>query len=99
MTTTKDQMKPLNTTDGWEEIVNHNAMKRASANERLAARKRSRKLRKMQMASTAMALACIVLVILGAAGAVAGWLTTLLAVASMIASSFLFGRFVEMKKA
>jgi predicted phage tail protein len=94
----KEQMRPLNTTDGWEEQINANAIQRASARERIANKKRERKFRKMKQASTVTAAACIVFVILGAAGAVAGWLTTVLAVVSLMASSFLFGRCVEVKK-
>lgn len=89
--------KPLNTADGWENIVNANAAQRGTARERVAARKKAQRIKKMQTAVAGMAVACIVFVILGTAGAVAGWLATIAAVALLAASSMLFGRCVEAK--
>lgn len=96
---TYEKMRPLNTTDGWEELVNGNAVMRASARERVAARKRDCRLKKMQMAICVMAVASLASVILGAAGSAAGWLATVSAVVCLVASSMLLGRYVEAKKA
>ena len=90
--------KPLNTTDGWEEIVNANAAQRSVARERVAARKRARRIRKMGLTASVMAVASIVSVILGVTGAVVGWLAMIAAVALLAASSVLTGRYLEAKK-
>ena len=93
-----ETMKPLNTTDGWENIVNHNAMHRASARERVAARKRERKLRKLWLSICAMATLSLTFVILGVAGAVVGWLALPVSIVLDMAGCYLLGRYVEMKK-
>lgn len=90
--------KKLNNTDGWENIVNNNAVQRGSARARVASRKRERRLRKLLMATTILAVACIVSVILGAVGSVAGWLATIVAIVCLVFACFLFGRYVEDKK-
>ena len=90
--------RKLNTSDGWEDIVIGNYIKRASARERVAAWKRAYRLRKMLMATCVTAMACISTVILGAAGAMTGWLAAMVAIVCLVASSVLFGRYVEVKK-
>lgn len=89
-----EQNRKLNTTDGWEDIVNDNAVQRALAREQA----RKFRVRQLLLAACMMAVACIVTVVLGIAGAVAGWLTTVVAIGCLVASSFLLGRYVEVKK-
>ena len=96
---TYEQMRPLNTTDGWENIVNGNAVMRSSARERVAAWKRERRLMKLRIASCVMAAIGITFVILGATGAVIDWLATAVSLSSTMAGCFLLGRYVEAKKA
>lgn len=93
-----ETMNTLNTIDGWEDIVNGNAVMRSSARERVAARKRERRIKKMQMAICVLAGTCILSVILGVAGAMASWLTTMVAVGCLVSASILFGQFVEVNK-
>ena len=89
---------PLNTDDGWENIVNANATQRSVARERVAARKLERRIRKLQMSVCVLGASAIAFVVLGAAGAVAGWLATIAAVLCLAAGCFQFGRYVEAKK-
>ena len=98
MSTTKEQMRPLNTTDGWENIVNINAMQRASARERVAARKKERRLKKMWLSVCVMATIAITFLILSITGAMDGWLATILVLAMDLIGCFLLGRYVEAKK-
>lgn len=93
-----ETMRMLNTTDGWEEIVNGNAVLRASARERVAARKRERKIKKLWLTTCGLATISLTFVILGVAGAVAGWLATAISVGCLVSASTLFGRYVEVKK-
>lgn len=93
-----ETMNTLNTNDGWENIVNGNAVKRSIARERVAARKRERKIKKLWITTCALATISLTFVILGAAGAVAGWLATIIAVGFLVSASILFGRYVEVKK-
>ena len=90
--------KELNTTDGWENIVNGNAVMRASARERVAARKRERRLKKLWFATCGLATISLTVVILGATGAVAGWLATVIACGCLASACILFGRYVEVKR-
>lgn len=99
MTTTKEQMKPLNTTDGWEDLVNSNCAQRRAANERLAARNRVRRLKKLWIKACSMATIALTFVILGATGGVAGWLATVLSIGATMTGCFLVGRYMELKKA
>lgn len=93
-----EQKRKLNTTNEWESIVNANYERRAC--ERLVADKvvRERKLRKLWLTTCGITTTGITFLILGIAGAVAGWLTALISVTSVTAGSFVFGRYVEVKK-
>ena len=93
-----ETMNTLNTNDGWENIVNSNAVMRSVARERVAARKRERKIKKLWLATCGLATISLTFVILGVTGAVAGWLATVLAVGSLAAAGIQFGRYVELKK-
>ena len=93
-----EQMRTLNTTDGWEAIVNGNYQQRSFAREQVAAKKRERKIKKMWLTTCGLATLSLTFVILGAVGAVAGWLTTMIAVGCLVGSSILFGRYVEVKR-
>ena len=93
-----ETMNTLNTTDEWERIVNANALQKASARERVAARKRSKRLRKMLNTVTGLDIACIVSLFIGATGVVADWLAVFVAVVCLVASGFVFGRYAEAKK-
>ena len=93
-----ENMKTLNTTDGWGNIVNTNAMQRASARERVAAWKRERKIKKLWLGTCGLAAISLAFVILGATGAVVHWLATAVSVVSLVSASILFGRYVEVKK-
>lgn len=95
---TIEQMGYLNTTDEWENIVNANALQKASARERVAARKRAKRIRKLLNVTCALCVGGIVTVILGCAGALADWLTVSIAIVCLLASSHLLGRYVEAKK-
>lgn len=90
--------KELNTIDGWENIVNGNAVMRASARERVAARKRERRIKKLWLATCGLATISLTVVILGATGAVAGWLATVIACVCLASACILFGRYVEVKR-
>lgn len=94
----REQMKPLNTNDGWEEIVNTNAMQKASAREREANKKRERKLRKLWLWFCGCAVICVTFLILGMTGAAAEWFASVVIALSAMAGCFLLGRFVEVKK-
>ena len=91
-------MQTLNMEDGWEGIINENAKQKASARERVAARKRERRIRKLLLSVCVLSGTGIALVILGAAGAIAGWLTTIVANLCLLAAFFQFGRYIEAKK-
>ena len=93
-----DQMRPLNTTDGWEAIVNGNYQHKSLARERVAAKKRERKIKKMWLTTCGLAAISLTFVILGAVGAAAGWLATVISIGCLVGSSILFGRYVEVKK-
>lgn len=93
-----EYMNPINTTDGWEEIVNRNCLQRSFARERVAARKRERKIKKLKLATCVLASISIVSVILGSVGFVADWLATFIAIGNLVSASILFGRYVEAKK-
>ena len=93
-----EYMKPLNTTDEWEEIVNNNTMQRSFARERVATKKRERKLRKLWLSVCLMATIALTFVILGIVGAVCGWLTATVSVGTAMAGCFQLGRYVEVKK-
>ena len=95
----REQMRPLNTNDGWENIVNTNAMQKVSARERVAAKKRERRLRKLWLWFCGMAVIGITFLILGATGAAAEWFASAVMAVSAMAGCFLLGRFVEVKKA
>ena len=93
-----EKNRKLNTTDGWDKIVNENAARKA--HERMVADKaeRERKLKKMWMTACGIAVLGLTYVILGATGAVADWLASLVSISSIAVSSFVFGRYVETKK-
>lgn len=93
-----EQMNPLNTTDGWEYLVNGNNKQRGTARERVAAWKKARRLRKLWMVSSLLATISITFVVLGATGAVCGWLSTAIAVGFLVSASILLGRYMEAKK-
>ena len=93
-----ETMKTLNTHDGWENIINTNCIQKASARERVAARKRERKLKKLWLTTCVLATSSLTFVILGAAGAVAHWLVTAISIGCIVAASIMFGRYVEVKK-
>ena len=95
----KEQMRILNTTDSWENIVNSNAVQRRSTRELVATKKRERRLRKLWLTACGLAALGLTFVILGVTGAVAGWLGSLVSVASVTAGSFVFGQYFEAKKA
>lgn len=99
MSNTNENARYLNTDDGWDEIVNENAKQRISARERVAARKRERKLRKLWLSVCVLATIGITYVILGLTGAVAGWLAMAVAIVVDMLACFLFGRYVEARKA
>ena len=88
----------LNTTDEWEKIVNANAEKRGSARAKLVAWERERRLSNLLLTSCGIATLGLTFVILGATGAVADWLATLVSVVSVATGCFVFGQYVEAKK-
>lgn len=90
--------KPLNTTDEWEDLVNGNAVQRASARERVAGHKMARKIRKLIMSVCVLSATGISFLILGATGAIVDWLTTIGATLCLAAGCFQLGRYLEAKK-
>ena len=90
--------RTLNTTDGWENIVNGNAVVRSSARERIAARKKERRLNKLWLSACVMATISFTFVILGATGAVSDWLATAVSMTLAMAGCFQIGRYMEAKK-
>ena len=88
----------LNTTDGWESIINENAAKKAQERKILYKIERERRLRKLWLTACGIAVLGVTYVILGVTGAVADWLASVVAVGSIAGSSFVFGRYVEVKK-
>ena len=93
-----EKNRMLNTTDEWENIVNENAINRASARAKQAAWERECRLKKLWMTGCGVATLGLAFVILGVTGSVAGWLASLVSVGSVTVSSFVFGRYVEVKK-
>lgn len=93
-----EQMKKLNTTDGWENIVNGNAKQRAYERSMVAKKKRECRMTKLWLTACGLASLGLTFVILGVTGAVQDWLATGICVASIAAGSFMFGRYVEVKK-
>ena len=93
-----ENMNTLNTNDGWEEIVNGNCIDRASARERVAAKKRERKLKKLLKAAGASLVIGIISVFLGEFGIVAGWLSTIGIAVCLTLVAFNLGRYVEVEK-
>lgn len=93
-----EQMKRLNTTDGWESIVNGNAKQRAYERSMVAKKNRERRMTKLWLTACGLASLGLTFVILGVTGAVASWLGSLVSVTSVTAGSFVLGRFVEVKK-
>ena len=93
-----EKNRMLNTNDGWENIVNTNAVQRGSATAKRIAWKRERRLRKMWMTACGIATLGLTFVILGVTGAVVGWLATAVSVFAVTTGSFVFGRYVGVKK-
>ena len=89
------ETRPLDTNGGWEQIVNDNAAQRGTARARMAALKLERRIRKLQISAFVLGASALAFVILGAAGAIAGWLTSLAAIVCLAAGCFQFGRYVE----
>ena len=88
----------LNTIDGWENIVNTNAVQRGTVKVNRIAWKRECRLRKMWLTACAIATLGLTFVILGVTGAVADWLATAVSVFAVTTGSFVFGRYVGVKK-
>lgn len=93
-----EKNRNLNTTDGWEKIINANADHRGFARAAAESLNRDRRLKKLWLRACGIATLGITLVILGMTGAVAGWLATAIAVGSIAGSCFVFGQYVEAKK-
>ena len=91
-------MKPLNTVDGWENIVNPHAAKNGTARERVAARRKERRTKKLLALACVLAMAAIVTVILGIAGAVHSAVVTIVAEAFAGTGLFVFGKYTEVRK-
>ena len=92
------ETRPLDTNGGWEAIVNANAANRSVARERVAARKLERKIKKLLMSVCVMSCTAFVFVILGATGAMAGWLATFAAIVCLMAGCLQLGCYLEAKK-
>ena len=86
--------KPLNTNDGWEEIVNENAKRRVSARERVAARRIERKKRTLKASTCLLSVAALVFVVLGIAGVMAGWIAATVSIICMFVACLQFGRYL-----
>ena len=93
-----EKNRMLNTTDGWDKIVNENAARKAYKRMAADKAKQDRKLKKMWMTACGIAVLGLTYVILGMTGAVADWLASLVSISSIAVSSFVFGRYVETKK-
>ena len=93
-----EKNRMLNTTDGWDKIVNENAARKAYKRMVADKAKRERKMKKMWMTACGIAVLGLTYVILGMTGAVADWLASLVSISSIAVSSFAFGRYVETKK-
>lgn len=85
------------TTDDCERIVNANYERRSAERDLVYKVLREYRLKKLWLTACGIALTGIVFLLLGIAGAVAGWLTALISVTSVTASSFVFGQYVEVK--
>lgn len=92
------EARPLDTESGWETIVNANAANRSVARERVAARKLERKIKKLQLSVSVMAGTAFAFVILGATGAVAGWLATFASIVCLMAGCLQLGCYFEAKR-
>lgn len=95
---TNEKGRYLNTTDGWESIVNVNAKKRSQERAVAIRRERQFKMQKLWVSACGIVALGLTFVILGVTSAVQDWLATGICVASIAAGSFMFGRFVEVKK-
>ena len=93
-----DRNTNLNTIDGWENIVNTNAVQRGTVKANRIAWKRERRLRKMWLTACGIATLGLTFVVLGVTGAVADWLASTVSVGSIAVGSFVFGRYVGVKK-
>lgn len=93
-----EQKRNLNTTEGWETFVNANADQRGFARAAAESLERERRLKKLWLRACGIATLGITFVILGATGAVADWLASMVAVSSVAGGSFVFGQYVEAKK-
>ena len=90
--------KELNT-NVWEEIVNCNAEMRSGARERVAARVRERRVRKLCLSVSAVAALGITFFILGITGALVEWLAMTTSMVLAMISCYLLGRYMEAEKA
>lgn len=95
---TTSGMKPLNTADGWENIVNPHAAKNGTARERVAARRKERRTKKLLTLACMLAVAAIAAVILGITGAVHSAVVTIIAGICVGMACFTFGRYLEVRK-
>lgn len=93
-----NETRPLNTNDGWESIVNSNAVQRSFARERVAAQKMERKRRKLLLTVYVLAAAGLAAVILGSVGSMAAWLTAIASSIFLYVACIQFGRYLEVKK-
>lgn len=93
-----EQNRPLNTTDGWEDIVNTNAKRKALVRDREDMRSRERMLYKMLLKSFAFAMASLALAILGFSEAMNPGLAVPTALVSLVITCVLFGRYLEAQK-
>lgn len=88
-------MTSLNTHDGWEMIVNTHAVVKQNARQRVAARKKQRKLAKNLAVVCGLAAGGILAILLGLLGAAAAWLATVVAVLCCCSSCYAFGKYRE----
>lgn len=90
--------KLLNTTDGWEDIVNTNAKQKALVRDREDMRNRERMLDKMLLKTFAFAMASLALAILGFIEAMNPGLAIPTALVGLVITCVLFGRYLEAQK-
>ena len=85
------------TTDDCERIFNANYKRRSAERDLVDKVLREYRLTKLWLTACGIAITGIVFLLLGIAGAVAGWLTALISVVAVTAASFVFGRYMEVR--
>lgn len=81
-----------------ERLVNENARRRSPARERIAQRRKVRRIQKLQLVTLVLASAAILITILGVAGALCDWLAITATGCCVSGACVAYGRFAEARE-